>query len=307
MEQRKSPAVSVIMAIYNAEQYLHEAIESILQQSFTDFELLLLNDGSTDGSVAILESFAERDKRCRLINRSNMQRARIRNEGVSLARGEVLMIMDADDICLPNRFAVELAYLAEHPECVAVGSKVLLVDAEGEPLREFVDAYDHDAIDEHHMLGQGGTIIHPTVAIRKQAFLQAGGYRPEYPVAEDMDLFLRLAEIGKLANLPEVLLKYRQHPQASGYEQRSLQIELSNRAVADACDRRGYGEKAKQAGHQLLLEEEPSLAEIHRKWAWWALAAGHLKSARKHAFIAIRHSPINIEGWKLIACVLRGY
>lgn len=301
------PAASVILPVYNAGKYLDAAIESVLQQEFKDFELLLLNDGSTDGSLARLEYFAARDQRCKVHSWPNRGLIASLNAGVQMATADLLIRMDADDVCRPGRFARQIVYMAENPECVALGSRVMLIDAEGWPIAEFAaEELDHEKIDAAHLAGKGGSIAHPTAIIRKEAILRVGGYRAEYPHAEDIDLFLRLAEVGRLANLPDVLLDYRQHPSSIGYRHARTQQESARRAVSDAYLRRGLREPVASARVE-SSSQAPSLADIHRKWGWWALRAGNLKTARKHAWKALTLAPFGKENLKLCACTLRGH
>ena len=201
---------------------------------------------------------------------------------------------------------MQIAYLQAHSECVAVGSRVMLIDAEGEPICRFAEEVEHKAIDAAHLAGRGGAIAHPATAIRKQALLHIGGYRAEYTHAEDLDIFLRLAEVGQLANLPEVLLKYRQHPGSIGYHYRLMQQDSTRRVLADASARRGLGQPVLPERSD-STNKTPSLADVHRKWAWWALNAGNHKTAKKHAWKAFALDPFSMESMKLCACVLRGY
>ena len=126
-----SPSVSICMPVYNTKRYVAEAVESILAQTFGDFEFIIIDDGSTDGSRAILERYAKQDDRIRLISRPNTGIVGARNEALGLARGELIAVMDSDDVALPERFEVQVAYLREHPECVVVGSRALIIDPDG--------------------------------------------------------------------------------------------------------------------------------------------------------------------------------
>src|SRR4051794_24772902 len=112
------PPISVLLAVYNGGRYLRAAVDSILTQTFTDFEFIIIDDGSTDGSLATLREFAQRDPRINLVSRPNKGLTVTLNEGIALARGEFLARMDADDIALPQRFEKQIAYLRDHPECV---------------------------------------------------------------------------------------------------------------------------------------------------------------------------------------------
>jgi glycosyltransferase involved in cell wall biosynthesis len=299
------PDASVILPVFNSASYLEAAITSIVEQSFTNFELLLLDDGSSDASLAVLRDFAQRDDRCIVHTRENRGLVRTLNEGIARSRADIIFRMDADDRSHPRRFELQMAYLREHPTCVAVGTEVMLIDPDGEPLRRFGLPCDHADIDAELMRGLGGMIVHPAAALRKAALNAIGGYREAFRHAEDFDLFLRLAEVGQLANLPNVLLDYRQHLSSIGYSHNTVQKDAKERALAEARSRRGI------AAPNHLPEADPvspiRADGVHRMWAWWALSAGNIATARRHAFKAVRLAPFATENLRLIACVLRGH
>ncbi len=301
-----TPRVTVVMPVYNAERYVAEAVESILGQSFGDLELIAIDDGSTDGSRAILERIAAGDGRLRLISRPNTGYSVALNEGLALARGEFVARMDADDVALPRRLEVQIEHLRRNPECVAVGSRVLLIDADGAALCPFGDRLTHEEIDGAHLSDIGGSaIVHPSVTIRRGALKIVGGYRSELEPAEDVDLFLRLAEVGRLANLPEILLEYRRHASAVGYGRRWSQERAIRQAIRNARRRRGLVEEPEPVEDP--APEGSSAAEVHRTWAWWALGAGNVSTARKHALAALRLGPLAIHSWRAMYCALRGH
>lgn len=299
----KPVLTSVLLPIFNAEKYLALAIDSILGQTFTDFELLLLNDGSTDGSEKIIDEYVKWDRRCKKLSWPNRGLIATLNEGLNVAQGDVIFRMDADDIAYPDRFDKQLRYIEKHPECVAIGTKVLLIDCDGWPIRTFSALEGHEQVDKEHLEGRGGAIAHSSVAMRKDVVLAVGGYREAYKHAEDLDLFLRLAEVGRLANLPDVLLEYRQHPSSIGYSKRAEQLKSVQSVINDAIDRRGL-DLAKKAVQPFT---SPSIKQIYGKWAWWALGDGNIKTARKYAIKAILLDPFNWRTWKLLACCIRGY
>lgn len=298
------PTASVLLPVHNGGAYLNAAIESVLAQSFTDYELLLLDDGSQDGSLECMKQHAALDARCRLHSWPNRGLVATLNEGVRLARGQILLRMDADDLCRPERFAQQIAYLEGHPECVAVGTQVMLIDPDGQPLRPFIETMGHDEIDAAHLAERGGAIAHPAVAIRKAAVLRVGGYRAGFPHAEDIDLFLRLAEVGRLANIAEVLLDYRQHAGSVGYRQAAQQRDSAARSVTEARQRRGLPILTKP---RELCSVPATIADLHRMWGWWALAGRNLATARKHAFKAVTRRPFDLDNLKLLLCALRGH
>lgn len=297
------PGASVLLPVYNAERYLEFAIRSVLSQSYRDFELLLLNDGCSDNSSGIIERFCKQDARCRCLSWPNRGLVASLNSGIEAARGEILLRMDADDICRPGRFERQLRYLDAHPECVALSGRFLLIDPDGLPIMEMGDRLTHDQIDAGNLSGAGSFICHPAVAMRKGAVVAAGGYREAFAHAEDLDLFLRLAEIGRLANLPELLLDYRQHPDSIGYAKRTAQLQATRAAVMAARRRRHLPEMPPLAP---VEEAAPVPADIHRMWGWWALSAKNLKTARKHAFKSLRYTPFSPASLRLLACVARG-
>jgi len=300
----KAPAISVLMPVYNAELYVAEAVESILAQTFTDFELITIDDGSTDRSSRILEGYAGLDSRIRLVSRPNTGIVGALNEGASMARGEIIARMDADDVSMPERFAKQFEYLLAHPDCHAAGSRVLLIDPEGAPICEINEERSHEEIDRAHMSRRTGAITHPAVMMRREALHAVGGYRQECLWAEDFDLLLRLAEIGRLANLPEMLLKYREHFLRVSFCRHAEQQKSVTRALQDACARRGVPLtethlRARSAPH-------PSVWDEHRAWARWALGAGNFATARKHAFAAFRRVPFSLRSCKVMAHALLG-
>lgn len=301
---QKTPKVSVLMPVYNAEKFLHESVESILNQTFKDFEFIIINDGSTDKSEYILQEFQKQDSRIKLISRTNKGIVSTRNQGLAEAKGIYIALMDADDIALPDRLAKQIEFLDANLDYVAIGSRVLLIDPEGWPICPFAKSTSHEEIDEAHLRCQGGAICNPSALLRFDAVARIGGYRPEIKSAEDIDLFLRLAEVGKIINLSEILLKYRQHPKSIGHSQRAEQKQFADLAVMEAYQRRGLKVPAilnTVDGHNA------SISEMRRKWAWWALGANNIATARKNAFLALSKNPISSENWKVMACALRGY
>lgn len=298
------PKVSVLMPVYNAERYLAEAVESILEQTFEDFEFIIINDGSTDNSLSILQEYAAKDERIRLISRENRGLVATLNEMIDLAQGELLARMDADDIALPERLERQVAYLGTHSDCVVVGVRVTLIDPDGETLRPWGKHTTHEEIDAEHMAQRGGAITHPAAVIRAHAMRQIGGYSKELYPAEDLDLFLRLAEIGQVANIDEILLHYRQLPTGIGYSKREQQVAAGREAVRLAHRRRGLPIVNAPTGKGVRLE--PMVHNL-RKWAWWALGAGNVATARKHAWRAWLRTPLSSRSWRVLVCALRGH
>ncbi len=293
------------MTVYNSARFVGEAIESILNQTFRDLELIVVDDGSKDDSLAVLRRYERADPRVKVLTRANGGCWIASNDGIAAARGVLIARMDADDISLPTRLEKEVAFLDAHPEVVCVGSHVLLIDADGDPLREMPDPprLTHVEIDGGHLTGGGQVMYHPSALIRRDALEKIGLYR-EWPAALDLDLFLRLAEVGELANLREVLLHYRQHMGSIGHAKMKLQLQTCREMVRQAYERRGMTPKGSIGFEQIHQRTE---TEQHRKWAWWALKGGHAVSARKHARKALQKSPFSTASWRVMYCALRGH
>jgi len=306
-QENDSPTISVLLPVFNAERFLREAIESVLAQTYDDFELLVLDDGSTDNSLAILKQFEAKDDRIRIFSRENKGLVPTLNELILKASGQYLARMDADDTCMPERFGKQVAFMDAHPDHVVVGTRLLLIDEEGLPLTTMIDNFTYKEIDRALLKGVGLTLCHPSVMIRKQEVLDAGSYNMKAQFAEDFDLWLRLADKGKLANLPDVLIKYRQHLSSIGYANRAKQLRSHKMALLDAYNRRKLEiPDWLSSMDQQVSTNPPSEADHHRKWAWWALQGGNVKSARKHATLALRKDPFKTENWRAFACAVRG-
>jgi glycosyltransferase involved in cell wall biosynthesis len=293
--------ITVLLAVYNGQTYLREAVESVLSQTLESFEFLIIDDGSTDQSLAILQEYARRDGRIRLITRPNKGLTNTLNEGIGLAGSEFLARMDADDVCLPRRFERQLAYMREHSDCVLVGSRVLLMDPEGLPIREMCQEQSHEEIDTAH-LNRGWPVVHPAAMMRLSAVRQVGGYRDEFNTLEDLDLFLRLAEVGKLANLPDVLLHYRQHFASVTHSREQKQMEIRQAIYDQTRARRGLPPDVPPPSKTRARQKH----EQHRFWAWSALKAGNKRTALKHALKTVLAAPFAIASWRVLACAVRG-
>lgn len=231
----QAPAISVIMSVYNGARYLRAAVNSILAQSFADFEFLIVNDGSTDDSGAILRELAASDPRIRVIDRENRGLIASLNELVAAARAPLLARIDADDIAMPGRFAAQFAYLAAHPEIAILGTNTHELDEQGN-LLHCDDFYPADPQAAVKILPDGPPVCHPSVMMRAELVRKVGGYHAAFRHAEDYDLWLRASLHGGIANLPDRLLLYRR----SG-EQVSLKHAVEqtrNAAIAWQCHRR---------------------------------------------------------------------
>ena len=205
-----APKVSVLLPVFNADRYLRLAIDSILAQTFTDFELIIINDGSTDGSRQILESYV--DPRIQLIHQANAGLPISLNRAIKLARGQYLARQDADDVSLPSRLSEQVHFLDAHPHCALLGTAAQILEVDTLTQRTLSHPTDNGEIQIKLLFYN--CFVHSSVMMRKAALDQSGFY-PEDPnkfPPEDYDLWLRIAQHGNVNNLQKVLLHYRELP-----------------------------------------------------------------------------------------------
>jgi glycosyltransferase involved in cell wall biosynthesis len=204
--------ISVIMSVFNNAPYLRKAVESILNQTCRDFEFLIIDDGSTDGSSEILDTYASVDRRIRLLRRANKGLTASLNEAIAESRAPLIARMDGDDISVPTRLEVQKAFLDNHPDYGVVGCQATLIDRDG---RKLMDAGDYPKTHAEFIeaLEDRPLIVHPGVMMRRSLVTAIGGYRRAFEHGEDYDLWLRLSAVTKLCSVPETLLYYRHSPE----------------------------------------------------------------------------------------------
>jgi len=219
------PRVTVLMSAYNAERFVGEAVESVLGQTFHDFEFLIFEDKSADTTLQVLRSYA--DHRIRLVeNRENRGLTKNLVTGMEMARGEFVARMDADDVCMPERLAAQVAHMDQHPDISVLGSAVTFFTEVG---KEFVahQPLEHEEI--KCALFYGFTMLHPSVIVRRADFEKHGlTYDPAFRVSQDHDLWTRAIRKVRFANVHEPLLKMREHEGKIGRRGRPQQQALSN-------------------------------------------------------------------------------
>lgn len=236
------PKVSVILPVYNAQKYLREAIDSILNQTFKDFEFIIINDGSRDSSPEIIKSYS--DERIRYYdNDGNKGLIYTLNRGIDLAKGEYIARMDADDISMPTRFEKQVAYMDSHPDCIVCGTDTQ--SFYNDKIKDFIikllpSHYKYDDCTIKKYLLISACFAHPTVFIRTKTLIDNNiRYKEEYKHAEDYKLWIDLCDYGNFHNLHEKLLKYRITP-TQITKNRETVVEL--KSTAKKC-RKEYIEK----------------------------------------------------------------
>lgn len=205
-----TPLVAVIMAVYNCEKWLRASIASILAQTFTNFELIVVDDGSTDSSLSIISEYARNDRRVRVIRKANTGLAESLNAAISISRSPYLARMDGDDICLPERFEKQVAFLESHPAIDILGGSAIVIDNAGNVSGRLMVRTTHEELCHH--IWTENPFVHPTVMIRRTVFTTNGGYAPALRRGQDQDLWLRCRKNHRFHNLPDVVLLYRRSP-----------------------------------------------------------------------------------------------
>jgi glycosyltransferase involved in cell wall biosynthesis len=237
-----TPLVTILMPAYNAASYIGEAISSVLCQNFTDFELLVIDDGSVDETAAVIKGFT--DPRIIYLNQGHQGIAYALNMGLREAKGRFIARFDADDICMPNRLQKQVAFLSADDRYVLCGSDAEYISESGEHLFNFT-CIGHSHEDIRNQLYILCPFIHSSVMYRKEAVIAAGGYSPHAHNFEDYLLWIQLANYGRYANLHEQLIRVRFNPASvtidekwRGYRFRQLKrkIILKGSITADEGD-----------------------------------------------------------------------
>lgn len=238
------PKVSVLMPVYNAEKYLKRAIESILSQTFDDWELIIINDGSTDTSRQLIENFHD-DRIFCIDNEKNIGLIKTLNKGIKLCNGRYIARMDADDIALPNRLEKQVLFLDYHPDYIMCGTNAIVIDNDERPIGKIRNFANNDLLQINLLFSN--PFIHPCIMIKKQ-ILEQNLYDENYKHIEDYDLWCRIARFGKIANLNENLLLYRWH---------DSNISVLNASVQASTKKEIYRRQLKE------LDIEPTDDELY--------------------------------------------
>lgn len=210
VEPNMSPKVSVLMPAFNAEAFIDAAVESVLSQTYRDFEFVILDDASTDGTWAHLEKYAVRDHRIRLVrNACNQDIAAARNKLIGLSRGTYIAWQDADDVSYPDRITLQVAHLDAHPEVGIVGGQLYACLEEAG--KRSYKAFPLDDATLRRKIFRYMAVAQPAAMIRRSVFERVGEYDPRYPPSEDLDMLFRIGEQFEFANVSQPVLLYREH------------------------------------------------------------------------------------------------
>lgn len=291
--------VTILMPVYNTAAYLKEAVESVLAQEYNNFELLIIDDGSTDDSIDIVKSIS--DERIQIIHQEHLGIVAALNRGIEESHTDLIARFDADDICLPGRLSKQVAFLENNPDYVACGGEAEYIDSEGEHLFNFYCAgYSNESLLER--LEKECPFIHSAVMYRKEAVLKSGGYSPAAHNFEDYLLWVKMSKIGRFCNLREQLIKVRFNPTSVTIDEKwrgSAFNNLKRKIIRCGSITTAEGERLKE-----ILDKQD-----HRKikeGAYYALCGKKFlfnnyqpRKARKHLVKAISLRPLRIDNYGL--------
>lgn len=294
-----APRVTVLMPVYNAEATLREAVDSILAQTLADFEFVIVDDGSTDGSIAIVQSYA--DERIRLLcNPNNLRLAQSLNRGLAAAQGEYIARMDADDVSLPERLAQQVAFMDAHPD---IGISGTWAETFGEA--RYAIRHPHAPAFAKSRLLFNTTLAHPTVIMRR-GLMEAFGlkYRDFYP-CDDYELWQRAADFFPLSNLPKALLRYRVTGQSAFHgTSQSTYREIYRQIDSENLQRLGLTTtEAQLATHNRLRNPAGVLDSAPEEW----LLSLRLANQQTGYYQAEALDEVLRERWCLFCYVTQGW
>jgi glycosyltransferase involved in cell wall biosynthesis len=300
----RAPAVTVLMPAYNAGSLLRQAVDSILAQTFTDFECLIIDDGSRDGSVEALQTIG--DPRLRIVlNPRNLGLVATLNYGIELARAPLIARMDADDISLPDRLHCQVEAFRLRPGLGLLGSWAEVIDAAGRTAGHIQLPIEHRQI-ALAML-RDNVFVHPSVMVRASVLRDLGGYPVDFPAAEDYAMWLRILLRHEVANLPKTLVQYRIHAaqisQVNIREQRLTASRLQSWAHSayirhGILDIRSIPSKPSVWGH--LTAASGTLGCDYKQWArrYWRLGVN--RKASSLALAGLTVAPLSVELWRML-------
>ena len=302
------PVVSVVLPVRDAVATIHEALSSVLTQTFRHFELIVVDDGSTDGSAYVLTQAQERDSRVRVVSNPGRGLTVALNHGVTLAQGRFIARQDADDLSMPDRLERQVKCLERRLDVCAVGTATVIVDGAGRSLGDFPMRFGAAAV-RAGLTSARATPVHGSMMIRRESLAAVGGYRRAFLAAQDFDLWLRLLERSDIDNIDEPLYRWRLASGSVYGARRETQVMYAGIALAFAKERAQYGVDScaalEEAGGDLeTFARHYRLRGLLRSlWGNLLLrAVGGPHVANRHLTLALRHGYVRLPtlllwGW----------
>jgi glycosyltransferase involved in cell wall biosynthesis len=298
----KRPKVTVLMSVYNSEDYIREAIESVLGQTFKDFEFLIINDGSTDKSLKIIKSY--KDARIRLIDRENWGLTRSLNQGLKIAKGEYIARQDSDDASVPDRLEKQVAFLDSHPNAGMIGSNYTITDLKGKP-KVTTNVFTHPA-DLKLCQVTCNQFGHGSVMMRKRVIDKVGGYDAMVGYVEDYDLWTRISRVADIANFEEPLYLYKSNDKGVSLQNQELQIKQTF-AVRDKAFKHFRSHRWQYriySYHPSGQDYRRRKSTLYRNLAYLYREDGSVIRAAHMLLVAIMFTPKNKRNYRLLAKTL---
>lgn len=282
------PHVSVIIPTFNRAHFLADAIDSVLAQSYRDFEVIVVDDGSTDDTVTLLERY---NGRVHYVMQRHLERSAARNTGIALANGELLAFLDSDDMWLPEKLAQQVEMLAARPQIGVVHAAYTRIDAAGRVVPWPIGRERPGASGRiyERMLTMRCSVLMSSTLLRRELLLPGEGFRPELTTAEDAELLLRLAQRTEFGYLSTPLVLYRLHAGQTMHHLRADQLESMHRRLL------GLQEQRHPVPQPVLRR---AWSELHLRWASWYAREGHRDTAQRHVLAALRARPAVALNWR---------
>ncbi len=306
----KNPKVTVLMSVYNGEKYLNEAIDSILEQTFKDFEFFIINDGSVDRTADILKSY--KDPRIKIINnKNNIGLTKSLNKGLKIAKGEYIARMDADDVSMPNRLIKQVDFLDRNLDVAIVGTNYFRINEKGDIVQE-INRKRKD-IDIKNNLSKGNQLGHGTLMFRKDCVEKIGFYRATFKYSQDYDLVLRFSDKYKLANIPELLYKWRINSHSVSVSKKIIQDRYAKLALKLFNERKKNGYDRLEKGEEIFGNsiEVINQKELFDGYFFWGMNfynnQAYVNALKNFLFIFYRfpiYPKLLIMIFKTLFCIL---
>ena len=287
-----NPKISVVMSVYNGEQHIRESIESILNQTFTDFEFIIVNDGSTDNSPEIIKSYD--DARTRIINNEkNIGLTKSLNKAIKQTRGEYIARQDADDISLPNRLELQLEFLEKHLDVALLGTGIYVINENGDEIEKRIMHPN-----PKKSLLKGNRFIHGSVMFRKSVIDELGAYNETLKYSQDYELWLRMSKKYKMRNLTSPLYKLRMHRGSilsKNIEEQQMYAVLARKlAMNEVKEAALFNLQAHPSNFYQILNRSDKMM-FHKAVAYNHAQNNDLPSFRRECFKAFKLNPFDLE------------
>jgi glycosyltransferase involved in cell wall biosynthesis len=302
-----TPRISVVLAVRNGERHLDASVRSVLDQTLADFELIVIDDGSTDATAGILAKLRSADQRIAIVRQENRGLAASLNRGIDMARSVFIARQDADDISQRDRFERQAAHLERNPSVAAVGSSADVIDRSGAVVGSLEAARGATAV-RRGLLTLRSTPVHGSMMMRKSAIQSVGGYRPAFAAGQDYDLWLRLSERDAIDNLADRLYQWRLDPESVYATRRATQLRYAGVALAFARERAREGRDSyallEAGGGNLdaFVARYPGAPGVYALWAeLFVRGLGNSAIARTYFRRAVRGGSVQPRTLALLA------